>query len=240
MNEEELRLLQAAVGTVVTPAEATTASATPPSDAIVVDTDLPAEDIERLLAQLSEPEVAQDQTPTTSLLDEHAQPQPQQQQQDTGPGAEYISPDQLNAIIHTITSATSQESQDTGNEDVKNEQNESSLFEPIRAYSAHSQDSTPTPNAQSPEPGNPEASYAMLRQRQEQAGMLITNELYRQRAGAQRNQSYSPNGEDRRDSEGAGSMGYEDPTKSAERERVREENRERKKRWREVNQDRSE
>jgi hypothetical protein len=70
--------------------------------------------------------------------------------------------------------------------------------------------------------------------------MLITNELYRQRAGAQRNQSYSPNGGDRRDSEGAGSMGYEDPIKSAERERVREENRERKKRWREVNQDRSE
>jgi len=102
-----------------------------------------------------------------------------------------------------------------------------------------SSDSTPT--GQSPEP-QPQAqgsvALSVLLQRREQAGRTVSGKTYCQKNGEARGESYSPEiGEE----ESGTRMGeFDNASKHAERERIREENRERKKRWREVNQDRSE
>ena len=67
-----------------------------------------------------------------------------------------------------------------------------------------------------PPPTRERADNSVRRQQQQQqAGILISNEIHRRLDGS-------------------------DPRKAADRERIREENRERKKKWRESNQDRSE
>jgi hypothetical protein len=197
MNEEELRLLQAAVGTIVSLVETATAAATPPSDAITIappgaDADLAAdlsmEEPDSFLAKLQDADVGQHQT-----VQQHEQPS---QQQDMGPDADSnnpgLDPLTVNAVLNAVANDNPQESQTNKNEDVNNKQNESNLFQPVQAL-----------------------------------------------AGINHYQGQ------RRDSEGAGSMGYEDPTNTADMARIREENRkkennDRKKRWRAANPNRSE
>jgi hypothetical protein len=197
MNEEELRLRQAGVGTIVSLVETATAAATPPSDAIAiaqpgVDADLAAdlsmEELDSLLAKLQHGDVGQHKT-----VQQHEQPP---QQQDMGPDADSnnpgLDPLTVNAVLNAVANDNPQESQTNKNEDVNNKQNESNLFQPLQALT-----------------------------------------------GSNHHQG------ERRDSQGAGSMGYEDPTNTADMARIREEHRkkensDRKKLWRAANPNRSE
>ncbi|KAF8247025.1 hypothetical protein K440DRAFT_661655 [Wilcoxina mikolae CBS 423.85] len=100
--------------------------------------------------------------------------------------------------------------------------------------SVHSSESSQSPSAQAyesvpPRSQNGGASAVGLQQQQERASIMITNEIHRQVNSNARSSR-------RR---GSSEIDANDPLKIAERKRVREENRERKKRWREINQDRN-
>jgi len=203
MNEEELRLLRAAVGN-LTDDNDLNADAVPtiaiaqPADTIIADIgNLREEDLDNLLSQLQE-SLSQQPEPVPVAV-----PIPQ------GNSNTEFHFDQ--GLLEQILDALAR---GDGAAAAKGENNFAiqQAFETFSRsrHDDNSQNSTPTP-----EPPN-----HMLQQRQEQAGILISNEIYRQRNGE------VPENDD--------------PEKAAERERVREENRERKKRWREVNQDRSE
>ncbi|KAF8533074.1 hypothetical protein BDD12DRAFT_528505 [Trichophaea hybrida] len=204
MNEEELRLLRIAVGSLAdddhnaepTPAIANAQSA----DTDIADIgNLRDEDLDSLLSQLQEGLSQQPEpVPAAALIP-----------QDNSNTEFHFDPGLLEQIVDAL-------SRGDGATAVKGGDSNFAIQQAFETFSRsgnddNSQNSTPTP-----EPPN-----HMVQQRQEHAGILISNEIYRQRNGT---------GDVPED---------DDPEKAAERERVREENRERKKRWREVNQDRN-
>lgn len=233
-------MLKAALGPVVetqedhhaAPVEQAELVATDTVDADVDVTDLGEQDLEALLAQLQQQQDGEPEPPASA---------PAVEAEQSSAADVYLDPSVRAEIARALRGATSVQRE----EGAREESSEHHLINALRkAFQEDgrsnnqnvSSDSTPT--GQSPEPqAQANAALSLLLQRQGQAGMLISNEMYRQQNG-DRDESYSPEiGED----EAGMQMGdFDDDSKHAERERTREENRERKKRWREVNQDRSE
>jgi len=256
MTEEDLRLLQAAVSSIV--------DDEPAPSTVIIDADpalenLPEEDIEKLLAQLqeglSQPEPVQ-QDPQQPVFAEHGKENADLKfdqalvQQITEALAQGDNvPGDIPSTLLCDNPATAQFNEEDHNETLAALQRAFETYSRTlpRAGSVHSSESSPSPSAQvyspvPPQPPNHDASTAGLLQCQELASMMITSEILRQsnnRAGS--SISGYPVGSGGRRNSTEDSQAYaDDPSKAAERERIREENRERKKRWREVNQDRSE
>lgn len=258
MNEEEVRLLQAAVGSMAEGRNESVATSQPQADAEVGG--LPDEALEKLLAQLQEgisppkpvpvafePAACQ-QVCARERTERNAEPQ--------------FDPALVEQLAAALTGGDSTPSApaDLGHGSVKAEDITEEQLEELQKLlgatshagtspsSVQSHESSPTPGSQDDAPSQSlQVNNApTLLQRQEQVGLLLSNEIYRQtNNGRQGLSNYQNTNHDRPPSGTVGSDGRQmlavnDPSKSVDRERIREENRERKKRWREVNQDRSE
>jgi len=259
MNEEEVRLLQAAVGSMAEGRNESVATSQPQVDAEVGG--LPDEALEKLLAQLQEGISPSKPVPVAF---EPAAPQQDYARERTERNAEpQFDPALVEQLAAALTGGDSAPSAptDLGHGSIKAEDITEEQLEELQKLlgaashagtgpsSVQSHESSPTPRSQdyAPSQSLQVSSAPTLLQRQEQVGLLLSNEIYRQtNNGRQALSNYQSTNHDRPPSGTMGPDGqqvlaaYDDPSKSAERERIREENRERKKRWREVNQDRSE
>ncbi|KAI5858089.1 hypothetical protein BZA05DRAFT_456911 [Tricharina praecox] len=246
MNEEELRMLKAALGSVVETQEEDCAPPVGQIEQVTTDpvegdpevVELGEEDLNSLLAQLQQPQDGEPDHPLSPSVPTG------ETEQFSGADELRLDPSVLEEIARALrggdavgaTSAPGGAKEDSSEHQLINALQKA--FKEDGHSNNHNVSSDSTPTGQSPEPqaqGN--ATLSMLLQRQEQVGLLISNEMYRQQNGDTRGESYSPEiGEE----DASMQMGdYDDASKHAERERIREENRERKKRWREVNQDRN-
>ncbi|KAF8542927.1 hypothetical protein BDD12DRAFT_823376 [Trichophaea hybrida] len=251
MSPEDVRLLQAAVGYGSDPAPLL--PAIDPSDPALED--LPENAIDGLLVQLQGGLSGNaQQHPPQQVFVQYSPPQQQQVFAQHGvENADY----QFNQdFFQRITEALAKSDHGQGQGDIPSalphkdpvveQANESGTIIGVqRAFeiysctsyppsSAHSSESSPSPSAQAhesvpPRSQNGSSSAIGLQQQQELASIMITNRIHRQTNSNARSSC-------RR---GSSEIDVNDPLKIAERERVREENRERKKRWREVNQDRN-
>jgi hypothetical protein len=261
MNEEEVRLLQAAVGSMAEGRNESVATFQPQVDAEVGG--LPDEALEKLLAQLQEGISPSRPVPVAFEPATHQQEHTRERaERNADPQFDPALVEQLAAALTGGDSAPSAPA-DLGHGSIKAEDITEEQLEELQkllgdasraetgSSSVKSHESSPTPSPQDHSPSRSlqvDNSAPTLLQRQEQIGLLLSNEIYRQtNNGRQALSDYQSTNHDRPPSGTVGPDGQQilavyddDPSKSAERERIREENRERKKRWREVNQDRSE